>query len=95
MKRRRRWRNRCLPVTWVGFAIMFVSGGLLFLAQSAKIYENVFLRAKLLLLVLALANVALFHATTLSEYSRVGRRRGAAESRPDRSRRSRSVLGLA
>lgn len=53
-----------LPVTWVGFAIMFVSGGLLFVAQSAKIYENIFLRVKLLLLVLALANVALFHATT-------------------------------
>ena len=53
-----------LPITWVGFAIMFVSGGLLFLAQSAKIYENVFLRVKLLLLVVALANVALFHSTT-------------------------------
>ncbi len=43
---------------------MVVSGGLLFAAQSAKIYENVFLRAKLLLLVLALLNVALFHSTT-------------------------------
>lgn len=53
-----------LPITWVGFAIMFVSGGLLFAAQSAKIYENVYLRAKLLLLVLALLNVALFHSTT-------------------------------
>src|SRR5262249_61188634 len=41
-----------LPVTWVGFAIMAVSGGLLFAAQSARIYENVFLPAKLLLLAL-------------------------------------------
>ncbi len=53
-----------LPVTWVGFAIMFFSGILLFAAQSAKIYENAFLRAKLLLLVLAIANVVLFHSTT-------------------------------
>ncbi|MEJ1963471.1 MAG: DUF6644 family protein [Gammaproteobacteria bacterium] len=53
-----------LPITWVGFAIMAVSGGLLFIAQSAKIYENVFLRAKLLLMVLAIANVILFHSTT-------------------------------
>lgn len=53
-----------LPVTWVGFAIMAISGGLLFAAQSAKIYGNVFLRAKLLLLALAIANVVLFHSTT-------------------------------
>jgi hypothetical protein len=53
-----------LPITWIGFAIMVVSGGLLFIAQSARIYENVFLRIKALLLVLALLNVALFHATT-------------------------------
>jgi hypothetical protein len=53
-----------LPITWVGFAIMAVSGGLLFAAQSAKIYENAFLRAKLLLLALAIANVVLFHSTT-------------------------------
>ncbi len=53
-----------LPVTWIGFAIMAISGSLLFVAQSAKIYENVFLRAKLLLLLLAIANVILFHSTT-------------------------------
>ena len=53
-----------LPITWVGFAIMAVSGGLLFLAQLAKIYENVFLQAKLLLLALAIGNVVLFHSTT-------------------------------
>lgn len=53
-----------LPITWVGFAIMGVSGGLLFVAQSARIYENTFLRIKAVLLVLALLNVALFHATT-------------------------------
>lgn len=53
-----------LPVTWVGFVIMVLSGTLLFAAQSAKIYENNFLRAKLLLLVFAIGNVVLFHSTT-------------------------------
>jgi hypothetical protein len=43
---------------------MALSGGLLFAAQSAKIYGNVFLRVKALLLVLAIANVVLFHSTT-------------------------------
>ncbi len=52
---------------------MLVSGGLLFLAQSTKIYSNVFLRVKLLLLVLALLNVALFHSTTYRNHSRLGR----------------------
>lgn len=56
-----------LPITWIGFALMVVSGGLLFVAQSARIYGNVFLRIKALLLVLALLNVALFHATTFRQ----------------------------
>lgn len=53
-----------LPITWLGFVVMLISGGLLFIAQSARIYENFFMRLKLLLLVVALGNVALFHATT-------------------------------
>jgi hypothetical protein len=56
-----------LPITWIGFAIMVVSGGLLFVAQSARIYENAFLRIKAVLFVLALLNVAFFHATTFRE----------------------------
>jgi hypothetical protein len=56
-----------LPITWIGFAIMVVSGGLLFVAQSARIYENSFLRIKAVLFVLALLNVAFFHATTFRE----------------------------
>lgn len=61
-----------LPITWVGFAIMAVSGGLLFAAQSARIYGNVFLQLKLLLLLIALANVLLFHATTYRSISAWG-----------------------
>jgi hypothetical protein len=61
-----------LPITWIGFVIMVVSGGLLFIAQSARIYENVFLRIKALLLVLALVNVAIFHATTFRRIAEWG-----------------------
>lgn len=53
-----------LPITWIGFAVMAISGGVLFAAQSEKIYDNIFLQLKLLLLVIAGANVALFHLTT-------------------------------
>jgi hypothetical protein len=53
-----------LPVTWLGFAVMVISGSLLFAAQSEKIYENFYLRIKLLLLIVAGLNVILFHATT-------------------------------
>lgn len=53
-----------LPITWLGFGVMLVSGGLLFAAQSARIYSNFFMQLKLGLLAVALLNVALFHATT-------------------------------
>ncbi|MFC4313930.1 DUF6644 family protein [Steroidobacter flavus] len=53
-----------LPITWLGFGVMLVSGGLLFAAQSARIYTNFFMQLKLGLLAIALINVALFHATT-------------------------------
>lgn len=66
-----------LPMTWLGFAVMLVSGGLLFIAQSARIYTNVFMQLKLALLALALLNVALFHATT---FRNAGRWRNASEA---------------
>ena len=53
-----------LPVTWVGFIVMFLSGGSLFAAQSGKIYDNIFLQVKLGLLLFAALNVVIFHAPT-------------------------------
>lgn len=53
-----------LPLTWIGFGLVFISGALLFMAQAEKIYGNTFLRIKLALLVIAGLNVILFHATT-------------------------------
>lgn len=53
-----------LPLTWAGFVVMLLSGGVLLVAQSGQLYDNNFLRAKLVLLLVAGLNVALFHATT-------------------------------
>lgn len=49
-----------LPLAWAGFAIMAASGGLLFAAQSVKIYTNVMMVAKLGLIALAGVNLAFF-----------------------------------
>lgn len=55
--------GRILPLTWIGFAAMFVSGVLLFLAEAAKSYGNTAFRIKILLLVLAGLNPLIFHST--------------------------------
>jgi hypothetical protein len=43
-----------------GFAVMFITGGLLFLTQATKAYGNVFFRAKLLLLLILGINAVLY-----------------------------------
>jgi hypothetical protein len=52
-----------LPLTWAGFAVMFISGALLFLAEAAKSYGNTAFRIKVLLLLLAGVNPLIFHST--------------------------------
>ncbi len=49
--------------TWTGFAIMFVSGILLSIAEAAENYGNMAFRIKLLLLVLVGLNPLIFHLT--------------------------------
>lgn len=51
-------------ITWLGFAVMAVSGALLFSAEAAKLYASTPFRIKLSLLGLAAANAGLFHHTT-------------------------------
>jgi hypothetical protein len=51
------------PLTWSGFAVMFVSGFLLFWAEAAKNYGNPAFRAKLILLFLVGLNPLIFHTT--------------------------------
>ncbi len=55
--------SQILPLTWTGFAVMFVSGFLLFWAEAAQCYANPAFRLKLLLLILVGLNPLIFHLT--------------------------------
>ena len=55
--------GQVLPLTWAGFAAVFLSGALLFLAEAAKSYANPAFRFKMLLLIVAGLNPLVFHAT--------------------------------
>ena len=52
---------RMLPWTRAGFAILVVTGLLLFYSSPVRYYHNVFFRAKMIVFALAGLNVALFH----------------------------------
>ena len=52
------------PWMLTGFAVMFVSGGLLLWAQAGACYDDGFCRAKLLVLPLAGLNAAAYHSFT-------------------------------
>lgn len=56
-----RLSGQVLPFTWVGALLTFSSGVLLFLPQASKIYTNPALLAKLVLLLLAGANIVVWH----------------------------------
>ena len=49
-----------VPLSLPGFAAMFITGVLLFIAQAEKVYQNTFFRFKLALLVLAGLNALLY-----------------------------------
>jgi hypothetical protein len=53
--------RQVLPWTWSGFAVMFATGLLLSIAESATNYFNLAFRIKLLLLVLVGLNPLIFH----------------------------------
>jgi hypothetical protein len=61
--------SEVLPLTWVGFAVMFLSGFMLFWSEAAKSYANPAFRIKLVLLLLVGLNPLIFHFTI---YRRVG-----------------------
>ncbi len=56
--------RQIIPWTWGGFAVMFVSGLLLFASEAKTNYTNTPFRIKLLLLILVGLNPLLFHTTT-------------------------------
>jgi len=53
-----------LPFTWSAFGVAAVSGFLLFMSNAVGYIENYLFRTKLLLLVLAAANMGVFHFLT-------------------------------
>jgi hypothetical protein len=68
----RRITEALLPYTWWGFALMVASGIPLFAAESVKVIYNPAFRIKLVLLVMAGANAALFHGTVYRSVDRWG-----------------------
>lgn len=55
--------NQLMPWSLGGFAIMFITGILLFWSQAMKAYGSIFFRIKLVLLVLAALNALAFELT--------------------------------
>jgi len=53
--------GRLLPWTRVGFAVIVITGLLLFYSDPVRYYHNIFFRLKILLLVAAGLNVFVFH----------------------------------
>ena len=62
--------EQILPLTWIGFALMFSSGVLLFASEAANSYANPAFRVKMILLCLVGLNPLIFHCTI---YRSVGR----------------------
>jgi hypothetical protein len=56
--------RRMLPWTQAGFAVMVVTGLLLFYASPVRYYYNIFFRVKFVFMLLAGLNVWYFHART-------------------------------
>jgi hypothetical protein len=52
-----------LPFTWIAFVLALVSGGLLFVSNATAYYESMPFRFKLLAILIAGLNMAVFHLT--------------------------------
>lgn len=55
--------NQLMPWSVAGFAIMFITGILLFLSQAEKAYGSIYFRIKLIFLILAGLNALFFELT--------------------------------
>ena len=56
-----------LPYTWAAFGIAAITGSLLFASDAVNYGHNFFFRGKLILLVLAGLNMAIFHLASIRE----------------------------
>jgi hypothetical protein len=59
-----------LPLTWTAFAIAVTSGSLLFISNATKYLANGFFDAKLLLILAAGLNMAVFHFVSAKDMPR-------------------------
>jgi hypothetical protein len=55
--------NHLMPWSLGGFAVMFITGSLLFWSQAVKAYGSIFFRIKIVLLILAAINALAFELT--------------------------------
>ena len=53
--------DRVLPLTVVGFLTLVVTGALAFMSKPEEYYHNLFFRSKMLFLLIAMINLAIFH----------------------------------
>lgn len=81
--------GRLLPWTRAGFAVMVVTGLLLFYATPVTYYQSLFFRIKVVLLLVAGANVWYFHVRTHRGIEAWDR-----EARPPRAARVAAVVSL-
>lgn len=86
----RAYTGQLLPWNRAGFAVMVITGGLLFTATPVTYYESLFFRIKVVLLVVAGVNVWYFHGRTQ-------RTIGAwdVHARPPRAARVAAMVSLA
>ena len=75
--------SRILPWTVAGFAVMAVTGALLFYAIPVRTYHSVWFRLKLVLLVGAAINIWLFHRRVQRDRASMGSREEPAARRAD------------
>src|SRR4051794_40878089 len=61
-----------LPCTWAAFAVAAVTGALLFVSKAMTYGHNFFFVGKMVLLVLAGANMLLFHSLVSRDIARWG-----------------------
>lgn len=55
--------QQILPLTWSGFALMFITGSLLFCAEASMVFVSISFRIKIALILLAGLNALIFHKT--------------------------------
>src|SRR5215510_3451246 len=55
--------RRLMPLAFVGFAVMAISGGMLFSGFATSAYKNVYFRIKLVALLVAALNALVYHTT--------------------------------